>query len=315
MCKNAPATMNLPISNRLAVIVLAGCVPAVWGAQSGLSAAVGANAPRVTLSGSATIAGDTDVEAGGVAQGEVSQREYDANVGIGFGSNFRIGLGYRLNDLELPDNNTSVALPERLRKVSMTLSYTRRLDDRWTGLLLLSPSSNTASGGEWSDSDGFGATFAAGARWRYSPTLTYTLGLRYDSLARRSYRLLPALGLEWKPGEPWTVTVGFPRTAVSYAVSTALRVSAVMEGSGGTYFVARDPLPGLAGKPSLANSKLEFYEIRTGLNAAYAFSRATSVGMTVGYVVRRKFDFHAAHYALRSRDGAPYVSVSASVGF
>lgn len=304
--------MNLHLSRSLAAIAFGCCLPVVLSGQpTGRADAE----VRATFSAAATMTGKTTVENGGVERGEVSTNEYESNLGIPFATNYSFGLAYKLTEIDLPDNDTGVALPEHLRKVAATLTYTRRVDERWTGLLVLTPSWNTASGGQWSDGSGFGTMLVAGARWKYSPTLTYSFGVRYDSLARSSYRLLPAIGFEWRPGGPWTVAVGFPRTAVSYAVSPALRLAAVVEGAGSTYFVEKDPLPALVGKPSLAESKLEFTEIRTGLNATYSLSKATSIGATAGMVVSRTFDYHSAHYKLKGRDNAAYFSLSARIGF
>jgi hypothetical protein len=269
----------------------------------------------LSLSSTTLFAGRTTVKTGGVDRGGVSTDEAALSVSQVVAPGLTVGLGVQTTSLDLPSANTTVALPKELRAVAANLNYTHEFNTSWSGMVFANPGWYTASGGRTFGGSAFGVTTGFMARYRHSDTLSTAYGLAFDSLARSSLRVLPLFGVEWKPAEDWTVAVGFPQTAVTYSLTKDLKLSLLGEGSGGSYFVERDPLPGLAGKASLSRSRLEYYEIRTGLNLAWTINQRTSLGVTAGLVVDRSFDYHSAHYKLTSRGNAGYVSASANIAF
>lgn len=306
-------------STNLSLVAAAMCgailLPLVANAAESQTPPVVDEGVGVVLRVQGTAAGKTALKAGGAERGDVSTQHLDVSLGTSIGTDFDLGLNYGVAAIDLPDNNTTVALPSRLRTFGLSATYKHKLNDQWLGLVHVSPSWNTAAGTSSFSSHGFGVTTGAGFRYQSSPTMAYSFGLAYNSLARSSYRVIPVLGFEWKPSEQWIIAAGFPQTGVTYVFSKEWRFSWLLEGSGGAYYVEKDPLPGLAGKPSLAGTKLDYYEVRTGLNATYAFSKRTSVGVTVGTVLDRTFDYHEVHYKLKTKDNALYVSLNASIGF
>lgn len=278
---------------------------------SGRPAVTGVGA---SLEVSSTWSGETTLRESGSNVGEVSTHEIDAEVTQRLGA-FSVGAGYELHSIDLPGSNTTVAVPDRLRSVEMKFGYRWEITDDWSGFGFVQPGWHTATGGDWLDSDGIGVRVILAARRQWDAQRAFSAGLMYNSLARSSYRLLPFVGFEWRPADQWSVTAGFPRTGVTYAVSDQLNVSLQAEGSGGGFHVEKAPLPASLVGRDLNDQKLQFVEVRVGVGAEYALSDAFELQASVGAVVSRSFHYHELGYKLRSKDAAPYVSVGGRVRF
>ena len=79
---------------------------------------------------------------------------------------------------------------------------------------------------------------------------------------------------------------------MSWRATEQLTLRAVATINGGDFRLADDPRA-LAERvgPSLADTWLEYREIRLGLAAEYAFSRALSVRAELGQVVDQRFEY------------------------
>lgn len=277
--------------------------------------AAGDNAAGMTLVVGDIFGGKTKLESSGQTQGKVSVNHLVVGVGQTITKELSVGFNYKIVGIDLEQNNSTIALPARLRSISLGLNYAREIAPSWTGVLLVNPGWNTTTEGSAFASKGFGVTTGIGVRREISPTLKATIGLAYNTLATHHYRFLPFSALEWKPSEDWTVSLGLPQTGVSYAVTKQFHVAWVVQGNGGTYYVAKDPLPGDLAKPSLDRSKLEFTEILTGFAASYSVTQRTFVSVSSGLVVYRRFDYRDVGYRLTSRNTAPYITATFSFGF
>jgi hypothetical protein len=264
---------------------------------------------------SSSISGQTKLKVGRHASGEVSSTDFDhsASYEIALPNGAALTVGHNLHGtyFDLPEHNSTVALPDRLQSAQMDLSYMQTCNDQWSALVAVSPGLRWT--GSKIESDAFGVSGAAGAIYRRSATLSLMFGVGFDSMAH--HKVLPGGGLQWTPSERWSVSLGYPRTAVTYRANEALSLSLVAEGIADTYHVEKDPLPGLVGKPSLANTKLEYNDYRVGLAAEYRATPHCTVTATVGCVVAREFDYFERHYRLKSDGTAAYGSLAVALKY
>ncbi len=267
----------------------------------------------VSLGGS--FSGKTKLKSGSRPAGEVSSAEFDHEASYEFdlpnGATLSVGHSLHGSYFELPEHNVATALPKRLQSAQVELAYSQSWNDRVNAFVSLSP------GLRWAGSDtgagSFGVGGGAGAFYRYSDTLSLMLGVGFDSMAH--HKVMPGVGVQWAPSERWSVSFGFPRTAVTCNVSESLSLSLVAEGVSDTYHIEKDPLPALAGKPSLADTKLEYEDCRIGLSAEYRLSPRCSFTATAGCVVSREYDYFERHYKVKSDEAAAYGSLALAVKF
>jgi long-subunit fatty acid transport protein len=226
----------------------------------------------------------------------------------------RLGINYELTEISqdrvwrpLTGYTARVPLPDNLQSLEVSASYSQKLDDRWTIVGGVGIGSHVAESGLLSEGWGLNARLVG--LYRYSPTLMLAFGVGYDSLPS-DLRVIGFFGFNWKIDDRWTVSLGFPRTGVSYRFDDRLTLAFAATGARGTYHVEDDPQPGAAPR-SLTNSKLEQREIRLGLEATWKFNDALSVSGTVGHVVYRQFEYIDRDYELESRDLTPFLGLSA----
>jgi len=201
-----------------------------------------------------------------------------------------------------------VPLPNELQSLTASIDCSTRINSSWS----LSSSIGTGSHVAKHDllSKGWGTSGHVMGLYTWSPSLNIAVGFAYDSLSE-DWKCVPILGVEWRPADKWTVAFGFPKTAVSYEFSKKFTMSLAASGAGGTYFIGEDPRPGTA-PHSLANSKLEYAEIRLGFETAWKINDTFSLSGSVGGVLYREFKYIDRNYKLRSRDVVPFFSLAVS---
>ena len=249
------------------------------------------------------------------------------NIPFSKNRNLTIGLGYDRTqiDVEGPinwkDDNfwkdykrdhpnwDRLPLPSRLQSLTASLSYSQKIDEKW------SISSSIAVGSHVGKtellSNGWGTNASLMGLYTWSPDLTFAIGAAYDSISH-DYRIMPILGFEWRPAEKWSVAIGFPKTAVSYELNKKVTMSLAASGSGGTYFIKDDPYPGVTSR-SLSNSKLEYTEARLGFQTDWKINDTFAVTTSIGQVLYREFKYIDRNNKVRSRDAVPFVSIGGSI--
>ncbi len=295
------------------LLVIAACAPLVITASPLASDDIAAdNARPTTTKISFSSSGNTGLD-------ERGQRAGDATVsklGVEFTRSLpspgagllpSIGIDY---DGFFIDRDSGTALPERLQTVGLPISLYKVFDSEWSALAVVAPAFSNA--GTSFSSDGFGVNFFGVATYTFGPTLNVSFGLAADTLATDFGALLPVIGTEWKFDPGWTLNLGFPRTDVTWQTTQNLSLAARVEVDYGTFYVKDDPLPGAAGKPSLADTTLEYTAIRLGVGADYALTKALSVGVSTGVLVSRAADYHDRDYKLESRDATVFAGFAAT---
>lgn len=259
-----------------------------------------------------TLTGKMKLRSNGQDVGKTSINRFGWGLTQTVGQDLSLGLNFQINQLGLPRDNATVPLPGHLRAISANANYSYVFAPTWTGVAFVSPGWYTATGSGVFTAKGFGVTTGLGVRRQISPTFSVLVGLSYNTLSSHTYRVLPFSGLEWKMSDDWSLTVGYPQIAVTYTAAPDLRLSWVVLGNIGSYYVAKSPLPNL---PALDRTKLEYTEIRTGLSAAYSVTKSATVAVSSGMVCYRQFDYHARAVKLTSHGTTPYVTLSCNVSF
>lgn len=267
----------------------------------------------VAFSFSASASGKSDLKSGNTAYGDVRVNDYTVSVEQEISEGLSVGFGYELHDLSLGSGTNKAPLPERLQSLSASLNYRRPINERWMGMLFVSPGYHFA--GTRVASNGFGVSTGLLASHQYSETLSYSIGVAYDSLASSNYKVLPIGGLEWKFAPQWTLAIGIPRTGVSYDFSESLQFALNVEGNFGNYYVREDPQPGATGRRPLNNTRLEYTEARIGFSTTYKITPGMSVSATIGTTIEREFDYYRRDFKLKSDDATLYGSVACNISF
>lgn len=214
-------------------------------------------------------------------------------------------------DQKLSAGDPVVPLPDELNSLSASVSYTQVVNPRWIFTGRVGAGSHVTNTGLLSE--GWSGNAMAMAIYNRSQTLTYMFGLAYNSNLQ-DLRVLPILGLNWRPDPKWSFAVGFPKTGVTYHVSKDLSFGAGFSGNGGSYYVKNNPLP--VGNPRpLADSWLQQREVRFGIDANWKINQVIRVSGSVGQVLYRKFKYVDRDYDLTSKNLAPFASVAGVVLF
>lgn len=204
-------------------------------------------------------------------------------------------LYWSRNDLDLTG---PVPLPEKLERFGLGFmalkDLSREIGPGWTAVARLSPSFSSDDGTISGDSFSLFGLAALGKK--VSPTLSWQAGL--VGRTRGDLKVLPMIGLRWGFAPDWELSVGFPRTGVSYKVTEALRLNAGVMVQGGTYYLSHAPAAGLG------HTYLDYREFRAGVGAEYAFSKNLSAVLAGGTTIDRRFDYYDRSFKLDGKSAA-----------
>ncbi len=206
------------------------------------------------------------------------------------GSAFSAGFEFKTRDFGTGTRD-NVPVPERLQSLSFDLGYLRVLNDRWSVRTSAEPGFRSADSSFSSDS--FGVEVGTVAIYEFSSALRLGFGFSVDFPGIGDTELSPSLMLEWQPGERWAFRLGYPATEVAYTFDGGLELAFQVTGEpfGESYYVKDDPAPGLAGKPSLRDSAVEYSDLRLGLGARYELAGGFDLEAAVGVVLNQEFDY------------------------
>lgn len=270
--------------------------------------------PATEVKVSTLHAGETDLEAGGAAAGDVSVLLFSADLEtplrpLSESTRLSAGFGYRGFQL---DPGGGAPLPDRLESIEARLTAFHKLDERWSLLGTLSPGAHAADGAFTTDSLALSGLFLGS--YEVSSTLTLGAGLVFDTLSA-SLPVLPVVGVRWEFVDAWTFTVAFPSSGVSWRASDRLTLRATLELDVGSFYVEDDPAPGLAGKPSLRDTVVDFTAVSGALGADYRLTDSLTLSASLGYNFTRTVDYDERGHELEAEDGAPMVRLGAAYKF
>lgn len=254
-----------------------------------------------------------DLTRSGARAGEVSVNRFDFSLSgrtkLTEATSFGYGLAYATNRLEA----SAAILPDELSELSLNLGLVHRYSETWNLAVYLRP-------GFYGDfdkfnSEAFNAPFLATAAYTPSRELTWLFGLNVNPFSDNP--VLPILGVRWQFAPDWNFNLGFPRSGFTYQFSDSLSLSAGVAFQGGSFRVGRDPRAtplSLPAAPSLANTYLDYREIRAGFTLNYKLGENLKLTFDLGAVTDRKFDWFDRDYRLDG-DAGTYFGLSLKGSF
>lgn len=262
-------------------------------------------------------AGKTDLEARDIPVGDVAVSRITAEIDVPLAplsdsTSLATDLGYSAYFL---DRSGPAALPDQLESFEAGLTARHRFDDRWSLLARLS-AGIAGSGGAFS-SEGFNVGLFALASYQFSETFSAGFGFAYNSLSE-SLPVIPVAGVRWDFAPDWRFTLAFPSTRVSYAASERLTLRVSLDLDTGSFHVKDDPRPaaiGVNGRPSLADSILDYTAVSVALGATYRLTDSFSLDAALGYNFSRTADFDERNYEIKADEGSPIVRLGLNYAF
>ena len=240
------------------------------------------------LSARLTHTGSSDLNTAGPASSvaiDSYQLGLRASTALTDATSLLYGLDWSRSEL---DGSGAQWLPENLKSLAAPLGVSHRFNSSWRLFSTVSP--RLAGAGGDLGSAGFDLPVMALASYTVSPALTWSFGLRYG--ARSDIKILPIAGVVWKFAPEWEFRLAWPDSGVSYRATSQLTLRAVAAFHGGDYRLKDDPrAPADRAGASLADSWLEYREVRVGLAAEYALGRGVSLRADLGKVVDQRFDY------------------------
>lgn len=244
-------------------------------------------------------------------------RSYESTLALKFSSplpgsgQFGFGLNAQRTTFRMDQGAWRLPVPDRLQNINAELTYQNQFNEHWTGMFSVSPGWRTA-GSTSLNSKGFGVMGMAMGIYSASPTLKFAVGAMGDTLAVGSSRFVPVFGLDWQFAPQWRLALGVPRTGLFYAVSEALELGVVAEGTWSTYYVDKKARFATVGGRVLTDTKLEYAEARAGFQVNWHFTPQSSLSVSAGAIGYRGFKYPERNLKLKTTgvDGG-----YASVGF
>jgi hypothetical protein len=217
------------------------------------------------------------------------------------------GLGYFGGVFWSADNlnlTGPVPLPQRLQAKGVILGLVKKLNPDWS----LLAASRLGFAGDSSKVSGktFNLSGSVVATEKVSPTFSWDLGVGVT--LRDRYSVLPIIGLRWQLAPDWSLSAGFPRTALVYKVNNQLSLDAGLRFQGGGYRISSTPAPGLG------KTYLDYHEFRLGAGVDYRPAPNVSLVLDGGDAISRRFDYYNRHYTLKGASAA-YFRLRATLRF
>lgn len=242
-----------------------------------------------------------DLTLSGARAGEVSVNRLEFSLSgrakLTEATSFAYGLVYATNRLDA----SAHILPTELTELSANLGFMHRYSETWDLAAYLRP-------GFYGDFDNlagnsFNAPLLLTAAYAPSRELVWLFGLNVNVFSNNP--VLPILGVRWQFAPNWNFNLGFPRSGFTCRLSENLRLSAGVSFQGGSFRIGRDPRAtplSQPAAPSLANTYLDYREIRAGIALDHRLGENLKLTFDLGAVIDRKFDWFDRDYRL---DGDP----------
>jgi len=149
-----------------------------------------------------------------------------------------------------------------LYRVQVPLDFWHSFNDRWKAWGRVAPGLFTDFRNL--DDDAFAVTVLALASYQIVPEFSAAFGAYYSRDLGED-RVLPALGLIWKPDLHWNIGLTFPRASVAYAPTDEWLFS-LQVAPGGSGWSITDEVSG-------GNRRLDYKSWRAGLGVEHAVAR------------------------------------------
>ncbi|MDR1011402.1 MAG: DUF6268 family outer membrane beta-barrel protein [Opitutaceae bacterium] len=216
------------------------------------------------------------------------------------------GAAFAINTMESDD---PVPAPERLGALTLNIGVTQMFSKEWRGSVFASPGYRGDFGNYTLRT--LSVPFMAVAN--YTPAGGGTMWLFGVSVnPTGEHPVLPVVAFRWAFADDWALNFGLPRLGVTWRATKALDLDLGATMQGGGYRVTK--APGNSGRGDLANTYVNYREIRAGVRAAYKIAKKASLSIEGGWMVDRRFDYHDRDYEIKGRSAA-YISTGVDVRF
>jgi hypothetical protein len=214
-----------------------------------------------------------------VGRVSVHHFEFSASGRTGGPAGLRLayGLAYALNELRI-DNNA--LLPEWLEELSLNVGLIKVINPEWNAAVFIRP--GIYGDLRHTNSKSVNVPVLITANYTRNRDLTWTFALSVNTFSR--YPVLPVLGVRWQIDPDWNLSLGFPRTALTWQATDVLSLHAVISFQGGSYRIRR-VFPNVG-------TLLDYREIRTGLGCEWKLDQSLQLSFETGFVADQRFDYH-----------------------
>ncbi len=137
-------------------------------------------------------------------------------------SRLTAGVNFRWNELDFAGAGAP-SERQNLYRVQLPFDFWHSFADRWKAWGRIEP--GIFSDFKNLDGDAFTVTVLALASYQFTPKFSAAFGVYYSRDLGED-RVLPAIGLIWKPDPHWNIGITFPRASVAYAPNQEWLVTA-----------------------------------------------------------------------------------------
>jgi len=237
---------------------------------------------------------------GGVDRGEAAITHFGASYTARHVLNpqtvLSYGLAYRTHQI---DADAGLPLPESLNELSLTFGVRHVLSAQWSILASLRP--GFYGDFEEIDGDSLNAPLLVLANYAASPDLVWSFGLNANPFSDNP--VLPVLGVRWAFAEGWRFNLAFPQSGFAWSPQENLTLRAGVSFQGGSFRITDNLGVPAVGVARLANTYVDYREVRAGLGLDWNLTPAASLTLDVGAVTDRKFDFIDRDFRLDGGSG------------
>lgn len=205
----------------------------------------------------------TDLESVAGASVQVQEAGFKAPVPVFSNEHSRLTAGVQLrwNGLDF-ERSPTFGDSLDLYRLQLPIDFWHSFNDRWKAWGRVEPGLFTDF--ENVDGDAFAVTVLALGSYQFTPQFSAAFGVYYSRDLGED-RVLPALGVIWKPDPHWNLGLTYPRASVSYAPTTTWLFSA-FAAPGGAGWSVTDSATG-------ENQRLNYKSWRAALGAEYQFTK------------------------------------------
>lgn len=233
--------------------------------------------------------------------GEVAVQRYEGEAGgstsVGTDARLTHGVGWVRTELDRAGANL---LPGTLEEVSVRLGWQQTLGPRWRWMAVARP--GFYGDGAGLESDTFNVPLLALASYASSRELAWSFGVVANAFSDNP--VIPVAGVRWEFAPAWTLNVGLPRAGLEWQANKDVLLTAGATVQGGAYRLTRNPVTGSAAGARLADTKLDYREIRLGVGASWTLRDWLTLSVDAGLAVDQEFDFHQRGVKYRGSDEA-----------
>lgn len=175
-------------------------------------------------------------------------------------SRLTLGAHLRWNELDF-EGGTLLDGSFDLYRLQLPVDFWHSFNARWKAWGRVEPGLFT----DFKDvaEDAFAVTMLALASYQFTPEFSAAFG-GYYSRDLGEDRVLPAVGLIWKPGPHWNVGLTFPRASVAYAPTSDWLFSVFVVPGGAGWSITD--------QATEANQRLNYQSWRAAVSAEYQFA-------------------------------------------